>query len=534
MLLYRCLFLLLVLFSFSGCYSENRKKTRDLNSEHKVFLKHLDTTGQIEGTSLIHSKKEVTDFKNSKGDGSFKGKEELISDVDPAVLQVYSDIRFSLNANQAPLVALLGLLAEKHAISLSTDIPPDYKVSLNAVNISFLTFLNMLKNQSVFYRMDDSGIFIYLSKPFWKTYQMDYVHLDKTGADNIDMKMSVSSTPTVNSVQKTSSGTRVKVESQHHFWKTLELNLQSFLMGQGGTTADEKFLINPESGVVSLYASDKVHFAFEKLLKNIRSRLKRQVLIEATVVEVTLNDQFKAGIDWSLFNQSLFGNSGGLAFRVPLKSAEGGVVFETLSANGDSGAVKFGNLNLLASLQLLQQFGDSKVLSSPKIMALNNQTALLKVVNNLVYFTVDVNTTSATSNSASMTTYETEVHTVPVGFTLSVTPFVGKNDQITLNIRPTISRHIGQVADPNPELKRLEVESFIPVIQEKEMSSVLKLRNGQIAMIGGLIEDLNSDDQNRLPFLAELPLIGKAFRSSSEERSRTELVIFIRPLIVGI
>ncbi|MBF6058435.1 pilus (MSHA type) biogenesis protein MshL [Thiomicrorhabdus heinhorstiae] len=480
-----------------------------------ALLKHLETKSQNETLQVVQK--------------SLVNK--TIPEVDPLPdNSIYSKDLFSLNANKVSLLSLLTFLAERFQFPLATDISSNYRVSMNALDISFLELLKLLRNQGVAYQIDQRGIFVYLAKPYWKTYPIDYVHLEKSGADNIDMKMSVSSTPVSTSSPRLASGTRVKVESRHNFWKTLEANLQSFLVTEN--QADQRFLINPESGVLSLYADEDTHQSFKKFLTGIRARIKRQVLIEATVVEVTLNDQFKAGIDWSLLNPSLFGNSGGLAFHVPFQSADGSVIFETLASSGEAGAVKFGSFNLLASLQLLEQFGDSKVLSSPKIMALNNQTALLKVVNNLVYFTVDVNTTAATANSAATTTYETEVHTVPVGFTLSVTPFVGDNDQITLNIRPTISRHIGQVADPNPELNRLDVQSFIPVIQEKEMSSVLKLRNGQLAMIGGLIEDLNSDDNNQLPFLADLPVIGAAFQSKSRERSRTELVIFIRPLIV--
>nr|WP_172959722.1 hypothetical protein [Thiomicrorhabdus aquaedulcis] len=144
----------------------------------------------------------------------------------------------------------------------------------------------------------------------------------------------------------------------------------------------------------------------------------------------------------------------------------------------------------MSNLALLKQFGDSKVLSSPKIMAINNQTALLKVVENLVYFTVDVTTTAATTTGAAPTsTYETQVNTVPVGFTMSVTPFVSADGDVTLNVRPTISRLISYIADPNPAFNdptlTAPVQSLIPVIQEKEMSSVLKLRDRQTAIIGG-------------------------------------------------
>jgi general secretion pathway protein D len=194
--------------------------------------------------------------------------------------------------------------------------------------------------------------------------------------------------------------------------------------------------------------------------------------------------------------------------------------------------VTSGDWNILANLQLLKTFGESKVLSSPKIMAINNQTALLKVVNNLVYFTVDVNTTAATATTAGLTTYESEIHTVPVGFTMSVTPFVSADGDITLNVRPTISRKIGEVLDPNPALKDAGVESAIPIIQEKEMSSVLRLKDRQTAVIGGLIEDLNSHNNTGVPWLSDIPILGSLFASRADKMEKIELVIFIRPTIV--
>jgi general secretion pathway protein D len=187
-----------------------------------------------------------------------------------------------------------------------------------------------------------------------------------------------------------------------------------------------------------------------------------------------------------------------------VKSDEGrGILGQTLippAGLGSNSAVAFnftgigGDWDL--GIRMLQQFGNTKVLSSPKIMAVNNQTALLKVVNNEVYFTIEVNREAATTTSAGTTTYETEVHTVPVGFMMSVTPFVSDKDDVSLNIRPTISRIVGYVNDPSPDLARENITSRIPVIQEREMASVLKLKDNQTAVIGGLIEDSNMNDKN--------------------------------------
>ena len=237
------------------------------------------------------------------------------------------------------------------------------------------------------------------------------------------------------------------------------------------------------------------------------------MMIEASVVEVSLSNSYQSGIDWNLTG---FGN-------VLATAVGSGTVTTGVSTNlgADFG---FG-------IKALEKFGDVQVLSSPRIMAVNNQAALLKVVDNEVYFTIDVS--RSTSSAGTDTTYSTTVHTVPVGFMMTVTPFVANDNQITLNVRPTISRIIGRVRDPNPDLRAVSVDSYIPIVQEREMETVLRLRNNQTAVIGGLIEDREDRLDQGLPWLARIPFLGRTLFGNRERGThKTELVVFIRPVIV--
>lgn len=245
-------------------------------------------------------------------------------------------------------------------------------------------------------------------------------------------------------------------------------------------------------------------------------------MIEATVVEVELNDQYKLGVDWTLIangagwsvNQALLGTN---------LSEE---PFSLLTyADPDT---RHGDLT--ANIGMLRQFGDVKVLSSPRIMAINNQTALLKVVDNLVYFTIEADTT--TSQGIANTTFTSTVHTVPVGFVMSVTPQINDTDTVILNIRPTISRVTGFVQDPNPSLAPFNIESSIPQIQVREMDSLLRINSGQTAVLGGLIQDSVDLNRSGTPVLSELPGIGDAFSYRDNHVNRTELVIFLRPRVI--
>jgi len=163
---------------------------------------------------------------------------------------------------------------------------------------------------------------------------------------------------------------------------------------------------------------------------------------------------------------------------------------------------------------------------------LNNQTAMLKVVDNHVYFLLDAKVTPGQSGSAPIVAYTTTPQTVSVGFVMTVTPQISDTDMVTLNLRPTISRITSWKLDPNPELKRVEATNLVPEIQTREMESIIRVRNGEIAVLGGLMEDSLSNDSNVVPGIAHLPILGNLFQQRNDTRRKTELAIFLRPVIV--
>ncbi|MDO9219838.1 MAG: Type II secretory pathway component PulD, partial [Thiobacillus sp.] len=180
--------------------------------------------------------------------------------------------------------------------------------------------------------------------------------------------------------------------------------------------------------------------------------------------------------------------------------------------------------------------GNTKVLSSPKLMALNNQTALLKVVNNLVYFSIDVAQGTVTASGLVLpSTVKTEAHTVPVGVVMSVTPQVGENGLVSLTVRPTITRKVGDVEDPSPLLKQggLNISNKVPVIQVREIESLLQIRSGQTVVLGGLIQDDSNNARDGIPGLSRPEGIGAVFGQHERISSQTELVIFLRPIVVS-
>ncbi len=315
-------------------------------------------------------------------------------------------------------------------------------------------------------------------------------------------------------------------------------------------------MVSRESGTLTINGTSKQHKIVRQFIESLVSRIRRQVLIEATVVEVQLSGQYQQGINWQRLR---LGNDGfsitqqpggtGAVGALPGGAAPGGGGFgaPNVLTPGltNPGATNRGLLqvsyinpgssigNIAAALSLLESFGNVKVLSSPKLSVLNNQTALLKVVDNRVYFTVTATVVPSTvAGVAPTVAYNTTPNTVPVGFVMAVTPQIDDADQVTMNVRPSISRILRFVNDPNPQLALANVTNLVPEIQTREIESILKVNNNQIAVMGGLMQDDLNNGEDAVPGLGRVPVAGELFRYRNERSTRSELVIFLRPIVI--
>ena len=300
-------------------------------------------------------------------------------------------------------------------------------------------------------------------------------------------------------------------------------------------------IANKESGVLSVRATQKQHEKVQEFLDRVQASSKRQVLIEASIVEIQLSDRYQAGVDWSRLGNP--GSSSGFTFSQGTGasgSVTSGVTGSATGVAGTNAGLIVGYFNpasalgnIAASVKLLQQFGTTKVLSSPKLMVLNSQTAILKAVENKVYFTISSTpaTLSATGTVISPAIFTTTPHTIPVGIWMSVTPQVNENGVVTMNVRPTISRQSDRVQDPNPSLS-LNIPSFIPQITVREMESMLQIPSGSTVILGGLMQDEITNTSNGVPGISKAPVIGNAFKARDENATKTELVIFLRPTVI--
>ncbi len=351
-------------------------------------------------------------------------------------------------------------------------------------------------------------------------------------------------TAPANSTTTTVAGRRVPARKPGSASAILAASPNPVVLASAGSTSVRRntfreaayVVSSPETGNISVRASQNQHEKVREFLDRVLNSARRQVLIEATIVEVDLSSRYQQGINWSLLQTA--GKSAGS--RVDLNPAgpatglqTGGLVSSLANLTLKQTGLFGGNTDLSAMLSLMESFGTLRVSSSPKISVLNNQSSVLKVVDNKVYFTLNV--TPATYSNGVLTataTYSTTINTVPIGFLMTVVPQVSESNEVTPTLRPTISRITGYATDPNPALSQYNIVNRIPEVQTREMESVLRVQSGDIAVLGGLMQDTRSDGSDDVPGLNRLPLLSKLFQFRNDSSQKSELVIFLRPTVL--
>ena len=514
---------------------------------------------------------------------------------------------YSVVVSNVPAQEILFALARDAKINLDISSGIQGNVSINAINQTLPQILERISKQvDMRYELDNGTLSIMPDKPFLKTYKIDFINITRSAksSNSTSSQISGGTTGAAGATGGNAASTTVTSDTKNDLMESLVKNVTDIILeedrlkyksqkeissssrvvaqgdgaaaaytgspggkgkqagtGESGpaggasgagnesvqaagaaksTTAEfEKSVsvfANKETGVLLARATSRQHEKIQEFIDRVMTTAKRQVLIEATIVEVKLSDQYKQGIDWTAFG---IGAEGFIASQTALSGIK-----------GVSGALTIASFNkVVGSITLLEKFGNVKVLSSPKLSVMNNQTASLKVADSKVYFTVTTTPAvlSATGTIVSTPTYTTTPNSVSVGLTMSVTPQISDNDTVTINVRPSISRILSYAKDPNPNLANpcssnaiaaanpdscKSIENLIPEIQTREMESIIKIESGQTAVMGGLIQESIDKKSDEIPFIARIPLIGQLFQNRDDTTTKTELVIFLRPVVI--
>jgi general secretion pathway protein D len=296
---------------------------------------------------------------------------------------------------------------------------------------------------------------------------------------------------------------------------------------------EPRYSINKQAGIISVFANERLQKQVARYLDVMKKASTAQVLIEAKVLEVALKDEFAAGIDWSglnLFNDRL---------TLGVNSVGGSLapIFEPASDPSVGFGASYVSGDFQAAVEAMSRFGTVRALASPRLTVLNNQSAVLNVAENRVYFELDIDVSEGNQNTPPRTTIDSNIRNVPEGVLINVQPSIDlENEVVSMAVRPTVTRITSFVNDPAVSFvaaaNNVDVSSPIPVVNVQEFDSVIQMNNGQAIVMGGLIQDRTDSQQNAVPVLGEVPLVGGLFRNQRDSVNKTELVVFLKATIV--
>ena len=373
-------------------------------------------------------------------------------------------------------------------------------------------------------------------KPFFKNYAVHFLKFARDAENKVSSMtdaLKEKDSEGNMTTQDNGSNSSVQVKSSIDFWQELETSLKIML-------GDTPFSIHRQGGIINVMGTTRQQKMVEEYLAQLEHVIGAQVLIEAKVIEVALNQAFQSGINWQMM-----GNTDKIFGTTFFNDQEAGSALMTADLKSDAFSLM---------LRSLETFGSLRVVSSPRITVLNNQTAVIKVAENEVYFKVNYQTSflgwMSKSKSLSekemedsyQTTSSSEIHTKPVGFIMPIQVSINRDTrEVILFVRPTVSRKKGSIADPavrfNAKTKDAKdtkmFDSQIPIIEVREIDSVIRLKSGNVAILGGLMETRAEDERQGPSGSERMPILGHALGAQKGKDKLIELVILLKATIVG-
>jgi len=452
-----------------------------------------------------------------------------------------------------PVRSVLLELSRAAEVDLELDPAIQGGIIFTAHNKPFIEVVERISRMAnLRYTFKNGVLNVELDRPYHRNYRVDQLAVARASSGQVDITTDVFSAVGGSGTGTNGSQASISQTGTSDFYAELERNIEQILVNsapalqvndlqlasiesvavQGAETDAATALAPPatvalfsvhrQGGLISAYATERQHRLIQDYLIELMEQVASQVLIEAKVLEVNLNDEFRSGIAWDSVARLLGGTvSAGMTAGASL-----------FNAADDAFAASYSGTDVDGIVALISQFGTTRTLANPRVAISNNQSAILKVAQNQVYFTIEIE--DETTDFGTTQTFNSTLNTVPVGLVMVVQPSIDiATDTVTLSLRPTLSRVIGFVDDPAVSIaSNNTVTSQVPVTEVREIDSVVSARSGEVIIMGGLMQEVASNRESGVPGFQDIPWLGNVFKSNDDSRDVVELVIFLRATIV--
>lgn len=523
-------------YALDNAADRHRKKSRLLSTISCLpFLILLSScSSYIDIKREVQIPEEYKEVKAEQPPSELKIPEftPITEDISPLKIRIVDIV-----ARNTPLRDVLHVIAEATSLNLVMDkwVNPETPVTLTLKNVCAEEALNIIfSSVDYFYAVQDNILFVKAADS--RIFELGHPAIVQNyefsvGGDILGGALG-------GTTGETSGGSNVRgnvIQNAKsdtvafNFWEAIENSLVSILgitgeqiTGAAGSTVLQSVNVNRLPGTILVTATKRNMERVEEYLNTIKRVMNRQVLVEAKIIEVQLSDSLKFGIDWSSVTHIL-GSTVNFSTANFSDISTSGPIFSMDVTKGSS----FSSL-----LNALKEQGELRTLSNPRVNIMNGQTSLLSVGRN-VNFVSKVETTTFSTGTTPTTTFTVTTSSVLSGIIIGIVPYINELGEISLTITPIVSdlvrledKEIGQSGEN-------QIQISLPTIDLRELSTTVKVRDGQLIIIGGLIKKDENLEKKKVPLLGDIPYFGELFTQRNKGESKTELVVVLQPLLVS-